>query len=222
MAAADRQDLPARLDHLLRPLPHVPASIAATPRLSPVAPASVASSKFSFAAAPTPKPLPATPRRRSQPAVFSFDGIGSNQQQLPQLHPAPSPVFPESSGASASRPALAPAAASRTQEMHFSQPSVVDVNAAQLAPPPQVPPPQAQPLAAQRRPSLLKRITSGWRKPPAAHARPPTLPPVAEEGGGHHHAGGAATAAVGADAAAGLFGRLFNPTATTANASRPM
>ncbi|KAJ2815656.1 hypothetical protein GGI24_005976, partial [Coemansia furcata] len=56
-----------------------------------------------------------------------------------------------------------------------------------------------------KRPSLLKRLTAGWRKPVAQ----PGLQPIPEE---NHHMGTLGQVAA-AEAGAGLLGRLFHPVA---------
>ncbi|KAJ2890732.1 hypothetical protein IWW38_003972, partial [Coemansia aciculifera] len=223
MAQVDNHDMQNRLDNLLSP--HVSAdiapvqphdSIAASPHLG-----YPASSKFSFSAGgggspvTTPKPLPATPRHQQQsqqqlqaPAVFTF----------PVTAAASSPVFKTSEDGNRPTTTALPGVSvvsPRVQEMvekphpvnmqHFSQ-DIVQTNSAQIQPQqqPQSNPPQSvadehmgggAPVVLKR-PSLLKRITSGWRKPP-----------------GHQHqaeAVAAATAAGESAGAAGLLGQLFH------------
>ncbi|KAJ1843601.1 hypothetical protein LPJ73_005440, partial [Coemansia sp. RSA 2703] len=87
-----------------------------------------------------------------------------------------------------------------------------------------------QSTGLQKRPSLLQRLTSGWRKPvPSAPFRPQggnRLEPISEENIGNqshvpnasHHTNPlkAAAGVAGVSAAAGLLGRLFQPAATVA------
>ncbi|KAJ2796827.1 hypothetical protein H4S07_006106, partial [Coemansia furcata] len=191
MAEADRHDMHSRLDHLLGSgSAGAPGSIAASPQLGHTA----ASSKFSFSALPAtppPKPLPATPRHPSQPQVFTFPAAQPRpiepspvfrSEASSQHHPLP--VAPVQEMVEKSRP---------SNIQHFSQDSV-HVNAAQVPdsqypqqPLQQLQQPQQQPQQPQqqpqqqpyyqhsvhdngapvvaKRPSLLKRLTAGWRKP---------------------------------------------------------
>ncbi|KAJ2747294.1 hypothetical protein GGI20_000629 [Coemansia sp. BCRC 34301] len=218
MAQADRHDMHSRLDHLLSP--HVGAvvdssplhdSIAASPQLGHATQAP--SSKFSFSAQGLPKPLPATPRHHlSQPQVFTFPTTSPHVAAVQ----VPSPVFKTSEEGSRPPPQQ-PFVSPRVQEMvekphavnkqHFSQDSM-QANTAQVSGTYQ--PPQADDNASgsapvvMKRPSLLKRITAGWRKPVSQAGGMHAIP---EESG---HQMGVVAAEAGA---AGLLGKLFHPIA---------
>ncbi|KAJ2726057.1 hypothetical protein GGI07_000840 [Coemansia sp. Benny D115] len=115
----------------------------------------------------------------------------------------------------------------QSQPYYESQPQqqqqILEQPGYQSAPQPpvssQIPPQENQGL--YKRPSLLSRLTSGWRKPvPMAPPQGSQLHPIAEEGAAAHgqsgHGGLTNTVktAAGVAAAAGLLGRLFQPAAS--------
>ncbi|KAJ2754408.1 hypothetical protein GGI19_002419 [Coemansia pectinata] len=219
------------------PTPRLHDSIAASPRLGHTAASSKFS--FTAASPTTPKPLPATPRHPSQPQVFTFP-VSTQPAAAASGHGLmvePSPVFKTSVAGSRPGPHPLPVVpvTSPVQEMvekphpvnmqHFSQDNM-QVNTAQMSNPHQTQPQQQhqQPQSHNqhtvhdnasgpvvvKRPSLIKRITAGWRKP----VPQPGLYPIAEEGhSGGHHLGTVAAQAAAAEAGAGLLGRLFHPIA---------
>ncbi|KAJ2432312.1 hypothetical protein GGF41_000034 [Coemansia sp. RSA 2531] len=225
----------AAVEH--RPATGLHDSIAASPRLGHTAASSKFS--FTAASPIAPKPLPATPRHPSQPQVFTFPVTTQPAAASGQgLMVEPSPVFKSSvqGGRPGPHPLPVVPVTSPVQEMvekphpvnmqHFSQDNM-QVNTAQMSDPHgiQPQPQQIQPQAnyqqsvhgnsgsgpaVAKRPSLIKRLTAGWRKP----VPPPSLQPIAEEGhSGGHHLGTVAAQAAAAEAGAGLLGRLFHPIA---------
>ncbi|KAJ1767731.1 hypothetical protein LPJ74_005205 [Coemansia sp. RSA 1843] len=152
--------------------------------------------------------------------------------------PKPLPQKPQtpSAGMSSSAMAMAPGAGSHDIRVNTTTftPPVVPTDTKSSA--------NLEGLEGQspvrKRPSLLKRLTSGWRKPDARVSRPAgagALEPIAEEEYQHQqhqqpmfaseghapHGGGTALAhgaveAAGAAMATGIFGKLFRPSTEAA------
>ncbi|KAJ2884598.1 hypothetical protein H4R27_001985 [Coemansia aciculifera] len=221
------------------PTPRLHDSIAASPRLGHTAASSKFSFTAASPTTPKPLPATPRHPSQPQVFTFPVSTQPAAAASGHGLMVEPSPVFKTSVAGSRPGPHPLPVVpvTSPVQEMvekphpvnmqHFSQDNM-QVNTAQMSNPHQTQPqqqhqqPQSQshnqhtvhdnasgPVVVKR-PSLIKRITAGWRKP----VPQPGLYPIAEEGhSGGHHLGTVAAQAAAAEAGAGLLGRLFHPIA---------
>ncbi|KAJ2780274.1 hypothetical protein H4R18_003548 [Coemansia javaensis] len=206
MAEVERQELHGRLDSLVGPHAARPASAAAKTPASSLGGA--ASSRFSFRA-PTPKPLPVPPSAAPRTPVFTFTAPAASspvfrppEKQNPQPAAAGSP----DSGPS---PALDPADA-RHEPAPAPSHSLIVGNAEAVRSHDALP----VGLPQRRRPSLLKRLTAGWRDSQQGSTAD------AESAVAEDTTGAAAAAVAGAAAATGILGKLAG-SVRGSKASRP-
>ncbi|KAJ1873540.1 hypothetical protein LPJ55_002201 [Coemansia sp. RSA 990] len=208
-------------------------NLAESPALGKSFANSASPSKFSFQAPPPdkPKPLPQTPKRPSAEQIFTFPSQQEIQQHAasplfkvaedrkgksPEQHraSAASQVFPADVKGSGTIPEMAQRpSSSRVKPLPekppiTGTPQIIQVNTAEVpsAPSSDMPMAAPGPRPARKRPSLLKRLTQGWR------SNPPLQPIPEEEPNAYHQQGDPShgvVSAAAAGAATGLLGRLF-------------
>ncbi|KAJ2632406.1 hypothetical protein H4R22_001278 [Coemansia sp. RSA 1290] len=208
-------------------------NLAESPALGKSFANSASPSKFSFQAPPPdkPKPLPQTPKRPSAEQIFTFPSQQEIQQHAasplfkvaedrkgksPEQHraSAASQMFPADVKGSGTIPEMAQRpSSSRVKPLPekppiTGTPQIIQVNTAEVpsAPSSDMPMAAPGPRPARKRPSLLKRLTQGWR------SNPPLQPIPEEEPNAYHQQGDPShgvVSAAAAGAATGLLGRLF-------------
>ncbi|KAJ2453027.1 hypothetical protein EV183_002536 [Coemansia sp. RSA 2336] len=210
-------------------------NLAESPALGRSSANSASPSKFSFQAplpSDKPKPLPQTPKRPSAEQIFTFPSQQEIQQHAssplfkvaedrkgksPERHraSAASQMFPVDVKDSGTIPEMAQRpSSSRVKPLPekpiAGTPQNIQVNTAEIPSAPSsdiptvAPGPPSRP--ARKRPSLLKRLTQGWRSNPPLQAIPEEEPNAYHQQDPSH---GAVSAAAAGAAATGILGRLF-------------
>ncbi|KAJ2850556.1 hypothetical protein IWW36_001806 [Coemansia brasiliensis] len=210
-------------------------NLAESPALGKSVHSAASPSKFSFQAPSPekPKPLPQTPKRPSAEQIFTFPSQQEIQQQQapsplfkvaddrkgksPKLHQA-SPLSqmlpPEAKGSGTLPEMTQRPSSSRVKPLPekppiAATPQNIQVNTAEIPSAPSSDIPVVAPgPPVRKRPSLLKRLTQGWR------SNPPLQPISEEEPYAYHQqqgdpSHGAISAAAAGAAATGILGRLF-------------